>query len=215
MNKRPVLITGSPRSGTSMTAGVCFYLGIYLGDYFLKRNNFCPTGFFENMEFCDLDHKCIDSGQKETIGIWKDHFKKLVKRYSEMEVYGFERWGWKTPSATHFLDEIVKICNPQIIWVYREKEGNVASLQKMQWVTVADEIFEDKEKQRKYFKDKYDIHFVKYEDILDKTEIEIGKIIGYLGINPSQNKIDKATRHVIKKLDISVPKEKESYLNYL
>lgn len=47
INKPPILITGIPRSGTSMVTGIIYLSGAFVGDTY-KGNRFNPKGMFEN-----------------------------------------------------------------------------------------------------------------------------------------------------------------------
>ena len=56
------IITGCPRSGTSIVAAVCQELGLYIGNQFEDADEYNPTGYWEDLEwigaslrFCDVD----------------------------------------------------------------------------------------------------------------------------------------------------------------
>jgi len=206
MNK-PILITGCPRSGTSVVAGIMFYLGVYLGDMFIKRNKTNPTGFFEDIQWGMADHGLITG--EATKEQWETEYKRLIDRYSKMEIPGFIRWGWKAPSAAEIIDDVINTANPDIIWVRRNKEDTLKSMVKNRWMINGEEVFKKTEENMSKVKS----HIIEYERLLERPEFEIGRLIEHFKLN--QSKLDKALLHVLRPADNTKECEQESYMNYL
>lgn len=55
---------------------------------------------------------------------------------------------------------------------------------------------------------------VDFDSLKENTELEIGRIIGYLGLNVSKTRIKKAIQSVIKEPNLT-KQETEHYTNYL
>lgn len=209
---KPILITGTQRSGTSMIAGCLFYLGVYMGNNFLKKDIHNPTGYFEDVEFGELDENRWRGAITEYE--WKKRIKNLIKLRNDNEVYGFTRWGWKNPSSGLFILDYIELCNPVIIWCKRKDEDIKKSMRKMYWKDeTADKAIKNKyESMNRLKKEQYIEVFM--EDMLDNPELEIGKLIGHLDLKPTKTKVNKALNHIIRKPN-KQKLETETYLNYV
>ena len=206
--KRPILVVGVQRSGTSLVAGILFRLGVFMGDWFLKKNKFNPTGFFEDIEFLELEEERWKG--KITKEEWTVRVFEVIKRRQE-EVYGFTHWGWKNPASSLFIHEYIEICNPIIIKCVRNKKDNLESMQKMFWNKGAELQYKHKTEQLDKLTDCIEID---YDSLKENTEYEIRRLIGYLKLNPSKKRIFKAIESVIQK-PILNKLESEHYTNYL
>ena len=206
---RPILITGTQRSGTSMLAGCMFYAGVFMGDMFLRRDKHNPTGYFEDTQFGNLDEKRVKGAIREPE--WTKGVKKLIEE-REQEVIGFSRWGWKNPSSGLFITDYKKLCNPYIIWCKRDEKDTLESMNKMHWQDdKAKYAYENKiDAMNRLKPDEY--LEVWFKDVLENPGLEIGRILGYVGMNPSKIKMAKAFNHIIQP---NKDMEVESYINYL
>ena len=54
-----IIITGSPRSGSSAVAGCFRKSGYFMGDRLLKPSDFNPKGFFEDYDIIDLNEEIL------------------------------------------------------------------------------------------------------------------------------------------------------------
>ena len=133
---KEVIVLGSPRSGTSMTAGVLSILGVDMGE--VRQPDFeNPTGYYEDIEISRL----IEDIFKET-DPYSDGFhppsmtllkKKLVlyrKRAQQIVMRRRKKtnfWGWKVPSLIFILELLLPyLQNPHFVIVVR-KPLNIAS----------------------------------------------------------------------------------------
>lgn len=203
---RPILVTGTQRSGTSLVAGMLFYSGVFMGDYFLKRDKHNPTGYFEDTEFGELDEKRWKGVINESQ--WEDAVKELLNSRKQ-EVFGFPRWGWKNPSSGLFIRDYIKLCNPYVIHCKRDKEKTLESMNKMHW---KDEAAERTYKEKIEMMDGIDCLEINFEDLLENPSLEFGRILGYTQHRPGKVKLRKALNHVITK---NKGFETEHYTNYL
>ena len=63
-----ILVTGCPRSGTSLVAGTLHKSGIWMGDTFPPPGEFNPTGYFEHQPITDINDYILKlSGGSVTI----------------------------------------------------------------------------------------------------------------------------------------------------
>lgn len=203
-----ILVTGTQRSGTSMVAGCLFYMGVFMGHYFLRKDIFNPTGYFEDTEFGKIDENRWKGQITEEQ--WREQAKELIKEREDNPVYGFIEWGWKNPSSGLFIKDYVELCNPKVIYCKRNREDTLKSMNKMHWKDEgAERTIKDKEEAMKQI-DKY--LEINMEDLLENPALEIGKIIGYTEIKPIKSKINKAIDHILIK---PTSLQEESYMNYV
>jgi len=208
---RPILISGTQRSGTSMIAGCLFYAGVFMGNWFLKRDKHNPTGYFEDIEFGELDENRWKGAITEEE--WEKGVRDLIKS-RQQEIFGFSKWGWKNPSSGLYIKDYQRICNPLIIWCKRGKEDTLESMNKMHWKEdSALRTYNDKmEFMNQLCPGEY--LEVWFEDVIENPGLEIGRILGYIGINPPKSKLKKVFNHIITKPNLE-KLEQESYMNYL
>ncbi len=65
----PFLITGAPRSGTSVTAGVVHICGAW-GGLMAGPNKFNPKGYYENLEMSELIRSFLRQRALDPLGQW-------------------------------------------------------------------------------------------------------------------------------------------------
>mgnify|MGYP006290474083 CR=1 FL=1 len=56
---KEVIILGLGRTGTSMVAGILEKLGIDMGTNYKKKNDSNPLGYFENVEFLEINKQIL------------------------------------------------------------------------------------------------------------------------------------------------------------
>ena len=67
-NEKEVIILGMHRSGTSLMVNVLYKLGVNMGRIFKKKNYTNPLGFYEDINFIDLNKYIIKRLGKD----WKN-----------------------------------------------------------------------------------------------------------------------------------------------
>ena len=103
---KTVVIFGSARGGTTMTARVVSSFGINLGD--------------------DLGVNCEDSAfNLEQLGLKASLHSAQITKYMESEIavrnQRFETWGWKYPNASLYLPDLISsLRNPHLICIFRD-----------------------------------------------------------------------------------------------
>lgn len=182
---RPILVTGCQGSGTSAVAGALFYLHVFMGRVFQRRDGYNPKGYFECQDFVSLDQGRFK--RQITEKTWKERVNKVKEATKGL-------WGWKSPSALYFLEDYKEILNPVIIYVDREKDKIIAScMAKGLSQGEAEENYEEKKTLMDKVKPDY---VVKYEELMLKPEEEIQKLTTFLGLGYTSNEFDRAVKHI-------------------
>ena len=124
---RPVIILSTPRSGSSIVAGVVHYLGVDLGKYYLKPDTHNPTGNFEDAQLYEIDFKYYEKDRER----WYAETRKYLKERLKLRI----PWGWKSPLLSVTLKDVKAIFSdftlkPRYIYVQRDLRGIVKSQQK-------------------------------------------------------------------------------------
>lgn len=184
-DNQTILVTGAQRSGTSLTAGILFYLGVYMGDWFLKRNINNPLGFFEDLEFVNTDiarrqGKCPEEE-------WERIVTSIAERRSK-----YPYWGLKSCEGCWFVDDYKRVLNPKIIWVYREnKKAHYKSLKKLypeeDWKGMRDDkhAFLNEKREKSWL-------VISLEQIIENPDWAIGVLEGFTGVHTTDEKRMKA-----------------------
>ena len=119
LEKSPVVVAGMHRSGTSLVASIVSALGIAMGDQLLADDRNNPRGYFEDLDFLELDRRMLveatlpddgghrDWGWTESERLDRDRFQEFREPAQALVAgrAGSEgRWGWKDPRTTLLLD---------------------------------------------------------------------------------------------------------------
>jgi hypothetical protein len=146
-HKSPVIVTGMHRSGTSMVAAIMSALSIDMGQELLQADSNNVRGYFEDVEFQQLqrtilsescaanDGGHLDWGWTESESLDKGCFKRFLPEASALIARRSERatpWGWKDPRTTlllDFWDELLD--DPRYVLVYRYPWDVADSMQRL------------------------------------------------------------------------------------
>jgi hypothetical protein len=106
-----IAVLGSGRCGTSMVTRTLSFLGVDLGNEFIKTNKANPTGFWENKKVVDIQ-KEVNAKMR-----WKrpypegwqkqdkiQPFKQELKEMTENQFADKKYWAWKDPRNCECLD---------------------------------------------------------------------------------------------------------------
>lgn len=114
----PIVVTGMHRSGTSLTASFLAALGVDMGDRLLPPDAVNPRGYFEDVDFLELDRRLVRSCTPEGEAGHPDWGWTESERFDRgcldagrpaghaliAARAGSGRWGWKNPRTTLLLD---------------------------------------------------------------------------------------------------------------
>jgi len=129
---KPVLVTGMPRSGTSLVMGIFVHCGAWVGDI-REPSEINPTGFFENLALLwALRGGCrrksllrVESTNEIDPGMLGPRFTKVMKQQG----YKGGPWAFKALYGALFIDAWLKTWPDSIVLVtHREQEAVFRSL---------------------------------------------------------------------------------------
>jgi GT2 family glycosyltransferase len=114
----PIVVTGMHRSGTSLVASLLAALGVAMGDQLLAADAANPRGYFEDVDFLELDRRLVrdctpegEAGHPDWGWTESERFdrRRLESGQSAARALiaaraGSGRWGWKDPRAALLLD---------------------------------------------------------------------------------------------------------------
>jgi hypothetical protein len=129
----PIIFVGTGRSGTSVTAGMLYYMGVHMGNDFVPADRNNPTGHFEDRAFTDLIRQFAKG--ELAVSEFKEQMKILIAERQD-EAYEHNcRWGWKIPVTTNVLPYIDEICNelrldPDYVLCWRSPDAVVDSIKR-------------------------------------------------------------------------------------
>jgi hypothetical protein len=142
---KTVVVLGTMRSGTSMTAGVLSKLGVDVGKDLFDESRANPLGYFEDAAFYDLSTQIIEAAgghrhdppSRTSIlaqsAIFRDEVTHLSKRRSN------SIWGWKDPGLCLTLEAIIDgLDTPHVIVCRRDIQQSASSYDKMVGNTISD-----------------------------------------------------------------------------
>ena len=132
---RAFVILGSPRSGTSLVAGILERLGVYMGERFVPPGQFNQAGAYENLDFVELNNRIMAAIKGDEYGVPNpDRLSKAPEIFADearavIEKNERELWGWKD-MRTNFTLPVYKpwLENPTYIVVRRDKKSIIKSL---------------------------------------------------------------------------------------
>jgi glycosyltransferase involved in cell wall biosynthesis len=143
---RCLVVTGMHRSGTSLLASFLRAAGINLGETFYPADTANPLGYFEDLDFLELQRKMLFACTIDESG-WRDWGWTESQRLDFSHLPGFRSraealvrshqgtalpWGWKDPRTTillDFWDEILP--DARYLFIYRapwEVAASIAAL---------------------------------------------------------------------------------------
>jgi glycosyltransferase involved in cell wall biosynthesis len=116
---RRLIITGMHRSGTSFVASLFAAWNVRMGERLVPPDRGNPMGYFEDVDFLDLDRRILvactppdDGGHRDwgwteserfdaaQLPSWRDAAAALVRSHDEAG----RDWGWKDPRSSMLLD---------------------------------------------------------------------------------------------------------------
>lgn len=208
---KTIVIVGLPRTGSSLTAGICQILGFNMGEktasYYPEWN---PTGTYENARFQRLDDRILS----ELGGSWENppseaKIKRLAEKgYPEVgrmiEREKSEEWGWKGCRTTLLLElywKYISYRSPYLIICQRRLEDIAKSFKKTRMGNgeKVQKLAKIYDKRISDFIKNYPVKYlyIEFEDWFKKPKKQLDKLIDFLGIYPDEEQIEKALKFII------------------
>ena len=201
-----IVVLGIPRSGSSMVAGICHHLGLYMGDEFFKDDRINPRGLFEDIEFFRLHQDVsltlgIDEPQIPTMNYdgvieymgeeWKTKYESLISVRNKRPA-----WGVKEPRFCYMLPHFQNLVERdiRIVSISRDRNESIKSMM------VSHKLLEEgadytvarneKAKQESLAQFDGEVLDVSYQNVLDNPKTEGGRIAEFIRLPTSQSAID-------------------------
>jgi hypothetical protein len=230
--QKTVIVLGTARSGTSVTAGMLASLGVDMGNVgYPTQSN--PRGAFEDRDFERL-HKemfnAIEGGKtywdhptREQVMALKEAADSRIQRLIREKSQGKSLWGWKNPRTVLTIDLFLPyVANPHFVMVFRNPltiayssvehtKNSARSVDLLSGLKLAN--FYQKE-----MLDFLERHpelptiFVAFDDVVSQPMKEAARLAEFLGIELDEKKIRAVERMVIPREEIETSKKKASSL---
>src|SRR5215471_3410258 len=143
----PVILTGMHRSGTSMVASMLSALSIDMGQQLLPADPNNVRGYFEDVEFLELQRRMLtaccpandgghpDWGWTESERLDRNRLSEFISEASALIASRSDRsapWGWKDPRTTLLLDFWDQLLtDARYVFVYRFPWDVADSMQRL------------------------------------------------------------------------------------
>ena len=127
-NSRSVFILGPHRSGSSCVAGVCYHLGVHIGDNLFPPTQFNPKGHFEDLDFLSYQDSLIRPWHTPRIPTLNRNqlkrFETMIKSRSR-----YNLWGVKDPRSCLLINQYSHLLqNLHVITVERSASACCSSM---------------------------------------------------------------------------------------
>ena len=131
LNFSPVIVVGSPRSGTSVVARLLHErLGIMMDEGPIKKDALNPQGYYEDERLVTINAQVLkrwqmgSNNEQRMDMAWAAQFAQWVT----MRATKYERWGFKEPRMVGFIHWALQFFNePLFIWPVRKDEQIIKS----------------------------------------------------------------------------------------
>lgn len=216
INKQQVIVLGMHRSGTSMIAGILYYLGVYMGEQLMIEDPITgptleqPHGYYEDREFMGINTHLLTNARggwenvpdrDQLLTICKSNnpnLDSLIKKRNE----DHSVWGFKDPRVSlTLLAYIHRLKSLKVVLVTRNREDVIKSLlRREKWLNPnrANKLYDD------YYhhiwsnlKDfNVDYLTISFKGMTKNSRFHIERIVGYLGLEPTLEQYQRALTHI-------------------
>jgi len=214
MNSKTVIVLGSPRSGTSVTAGILHTLGVDMGNV-RSPDPLNPRGYFEDWDFLKLGDRVFTASRADSNGFSPPEISEAEGVFGEFseeasamlekreEVARGQAWGWKTTHTCFLLNLYLPLLlqQPYVVVVLRNplatadsisryvshdaKRGMYAPKSKFESLQIVLE-YETALLHSVQASGLQNILYVAYEDLIKNPEAGIDELISYVSLTPSK-----------------------------
>lgn len=209
--EQTIVVLGMHRSGTSLTSNILRDLGVYLGDDLGKADKDNEKGFFENVDFINMNDKILSLAG----GSWNNppSHKSILDLRSNLNLMSEiksliqknERkiWAWKDPRTNLTLDLYLPFLkNPKFIVCFRNPLSVAKSLEKRNGFKIEQGLrlssIYSQRLVRLLFENPFKTLYLSYEDYFTSPSEQVKKIKSFLGIQKtidSESIVDKRLKH--------------------
>lgn len=109
--RRPLVIGGMHRSGTSLTASLLAHAGLHVGDNLLGCHHGNALGHYEDIGFLTFHERALmalglgnEGYTTRPCSVMTPHLRRKARRLVAPRLASRRPWGWKEPRTVLFLD---------------------------------------------------------------------------------------------------------------
>jgi hypothetical protein len=193
------LTLGTPRSGTSLVAGLQHHCGLFMGERFwqgLGIEEWNPKGFFADLEFEHLlTRQFLDQWPVLPATELQDDVAADLKALMDRRCLTGSDWGFKASRTAAILQHFVSICpfHIKIILTEREPERSVASWLARSGPGVAREVISNSAACIEAALNSVNvvaIHRVSYDAIFDDRDSTVAALASFIGQSVTRQAIE-------------------------
>ena len=192
---RCILVLGTGRSGTSAVGGVLYYLGVWMGDGFVGRDQTNPWGTFEDAELFYITRQ-MKSGI-----VRPEAYAGQIARRNERPL-----WGWKDPGLVWTLDHALPYFEDvRAVFVHRPRGECIQSAKRAyNWDNAKAEAWYDSVEEMllswaSMLAEQYKTLHMAWSGVLEEPKAAVKTLaeFAYEGMEPpSSKKMKRAERHI-------------------
>ena len=203
---RCVVILTSGRTGSSAVAGVFYHLGVDMGKWRIKDNNwrlktFNPRGQFEDSLFTGFSRDYLSARG----GGWTKPWVEKLNQPTESELERFEQivegrskksslWGWKNPRTVLYIESFIHLLpNPIFIHSARGRDATIASIQRrhprISWKK-CEKIYDFYIARINEFKSRHKLLTIRYETLTEKPEMMVARLAKKVGVSVTEKAVE-------------------------
>lgn len=198
-----VAVIGLHSSGSSCLAGVIYHLGVYFGEnlggyYGTDPNTSCGFEEYGLVEVCVRSVPFESPTMLVSPDEAEDDLRRWIRKQQQKAFQLGTIAGGKYPELILLREQCKAICGDSLLLVVSERplDESVRSLIRRDPKRPLDRIIEQQQRLwegKEHFKTMVNNHLeVHYEDLLNDPQTQVERIIGYLGIEPTKEQIEKA-----------------------
>lgn len=182
--KRPIVVIGTARGGTSMIAGALAKLGVFMGDRAVP-----PV--YEDVRLSEAFEKND-----------YDLAKSIMDEYSSK----YEKWGWKRPSSIDYLDAVERTINsPSYVFIFKD----ILSIAQRNSISMLSEVLPGMQNALNQYKNalkflgekKHHAMLVSYDKAVAYPDELVNSLISFYGLTPNKNQIMDAVSFIMPNSD--------------
>jgi len=178
-SKRPIVVVGTARGGTSMIAGALAKLGVFMGDLAVP-----PV--YEDVRLSAVF-------EKNDI----DAIHAIISEYSNQ----YQKWGWKRPSSIDYLDKVNDLMqSPSYVFIFKD----ILSIAQRNTISMLSEVLPGMERALKQYgncleflhKSNHHAMLISYDKAVSNPENLINQLKEFYDLSPSAQQLEAAIAFV-------------------
>lgn len=204
---KTVVVLGMARTGTSLIAGILYYLGVKMctEDEAEEKDEFNQGGYFQNTDFKRLNGLFYPDWSKNPPSLIKtkllaylrrERLRRLFEKYENEEI-----WGFKDAKTSFIIEAIYPyLKNPHFVVSLRPASAAASSFYRRNGISqrAGRKRWEQSYVRTFKFLSNHEDPFIlmEYYDIIKRPNENVRRFIDFLGISPDEKQITKAVSFI-------------------